>query len=56
VVMNTSKDIKDVSPAKYFERSNGFSKMRDVVTGEVSRLTDFSVDAKRSVVYELLKQ
>jgi glycosidase len=55
VVMNTAKDKKNISPKKYFERTNGFSKMRNILTGEIADLNDFWVDAKGSGVYELMK-
>jgi hypothetical protein len=59
VVMNTSKDKKNISPEKYAERTNGFSKsdgyrMKNILTGEVKDVKDFSVEAKGSGVYELL--
>jgi neopullulanase len=55
VVMNTSKSKKIISPSKYAERTNGFSKMKNVVDGETSAMNYFEVEAKRSVVLELLK-
>ena len=55
VVMNTAKDKKNISPKKYFERTNNFSKMKNIFTGEIADLNDFSVDAKGSDVYELIK-
>jgi glycosidase len=55
VVMNTAKDKKNISPKKYFERTNAFSKMKNVLTGEVADLNDFSIDAKASGVWELIK-
>ncbi|MEP6947851.1 MAG: alpha-amylase family glycosyl hydrolase [Ginsengibacter sp.] len=55
IVMNTAKDRKDISPKKYSERTDGFSKMKNILTGEVTGLVDFSVDAKASGVYELMK-
>jgi glycosidase len=55
VVMNTAKEKKNISPKKYFERTNGFSKMKNVITGEVANLNDFSIDAKASGVWELIK-
>jgi neopullulanase len=55
VVMNTAKESKTISPKKYFERTSGFSKMKNIVSGEVSPLDDFGVEAKASAVYELLK-
>ncbi len=55
VVMNTSKEQKMISPANYLERTNGFSKMKNVITGDVTELKDFSLDAKGSAVYEFMK-
>ena len=55
VVMNTSKEQKNIVPSNYSERTNGFSKMKNIITGEVTELKDFSVEAKASVVWELLK-
>ena len=54
VVMNTSKERKTISPSNYLERTNGFSKMKDVISGDVSDCKDFSVDAKSSYVFELI--
>jgi glycosidase len=55
VVMNTSKEQKDIVPSNYSERTNGFSKMKNIITGEVTELKDFSVEAKASGVWELVK-
>jgi len=55
VVMNTASDKKNISPKKYTERTAGFSKMKNVLTGEVTGLSDFWVDTKESRVYELMK-
>jgi glycosidase len=55
VVMNTAKDKKNISPKKYSERTDGFSKMKNILTGEVTGVDDFSLDAKASGVYELMK-
>jgi glycosidase len=55
VVMNTAKEQKIISPDNYSERTKGFSKMKNIITGEVTLLKDFSVEAKGSGVWELLK-
>lgn len=55
VVMNTAKESKNISPFNYAERTNGFSKMKNVITGEITDLKEFSVEAKGSGVYELIK-
>ena len=55
VAMNTAKDKKNISPKKYFERTNGFSKMKNIITGELTSLEDFSIATKATGVYELMK-
>jgi glycosidase len=55
VIMNISKDSKNISPRNYLERIGGFSKMKNVLTDEVTSLNDCSVDAGSSAVYELMK-
>jgi len=55
VVMNTAKDQKKVGLERYAERTKGFTKMKQVLTGKITGLEDFSLDTKASVVYELLK-
>ena len=55
IVMNTAKKEKKISPEKFSERTNSFSKMKNIFTGNVSPLKDFSMDAKESGVYELIK-
>ena len=55
VIMNTSKQEKKVTIEKYTERTNGFSKMKNIFTGKITALKDFSTDAKESGVYELIK-
>ena len=55
VITNTSD--KSVHPdwKIYQERVQGFSRVRDVITGEVTALADFEIGAKNSRVLELLK-
>lgn len=55
VVMNTSKEEKKINIEKYAERVKGFSKMKNIFTKEISLLKDFTVMAKESSVYELIK-
>ena len=55
VVMNTAKEAKKVSIEKYTERTSGFSKMKNILTGETMVLRDFSADAISTGVYELGK-
>lgn len=55
VAMNTSKEKRTVAVSKYAERSNGFSKARNVVSKETNALADFSLEAHQTVVLELMK-
>ncbi|HRD58647.1 MAG TPA: alpha-amylase family glycosyl hydrolase [Ferruginibacter sp.] len=55
VVLNTAKTEKRIIVNRYNERTKGFSKIRNVHTGEVVSLTDFTIPAKESRVFELLK-
>ncbi len=55
VVMNTGKEQKIIQPSDYAERTNGFSKTKNIITGAVADLKDFSVDAKASGAWELIK-
>jgi len=53
-IMNTSDTDKQVTMADYAERTSGFAKGRDVVTGAV--LTgSFTIPAKKITILELLK-
>jgi len=55
IAMNTSKEQKTISPTDYAERTNGFTKMKNVITGEVTPLEKFSLNTYVSSVYELMK-
>ena len=55
VTMNISKETKNISPGNYPGRIAGFSKMKNILTGEVTVLNDFLLDARSSAVYELMK-
>ncbi len=54
VIINTSKDQRTILPANYIERTNGFVKMKNAVTGEVTDLKDFSADANSAGAWELI--
>ncbi|HPH84858.1 MAG TPA: alpha-amylase family glycosyl hydrolase [Ferruginibacter sp.] len=55
VVMNTSKEEKTVSPGKYTERVEGFTKSRDVINKTTTPLADFKLGSFKAVVLELVK-
>jgi len=53
VIMNTSKTEKTVSLNRYTERTNGFSKMKNLITGDVSALAPVTLRSYQSAAYEL---
>jgi glycosidase len=55
VAMNTSDQELTVMPNRYSERTSGFGKMKNVITGNVSNLEDFKLGPKETVVMELMK-
>ena len=54
IVLNTSKELRVISLAHFTERTKGFSKMKNVVTGEVAALKDFSLEAMSGGVWEII--
>jgi len=55
VIMNAAKEQKNIVMSKYSERTNGFTKMKNIVTGSITDLKDIFIEAKTSDVYELIK-
>jgi glycosidase len=55
VVMNTAKTRKNLRVNRFGERTAGFSKMKNIQTGETIPIADFDVESKGSGVYELVK-
>lgn len=54
VVMNTSKDEKTVDPKKFSERTNGFTKAKNIITSSVNNLSDsWKVPGKTIWIMEL---
>jgi glycosidase len=54
-ILNTAKEEVNISLKNYSERTNGFSKMKNIITGEIFPLEDFSMKPMESGVWELLK-
>lgn len=54
-ILNTSKKEETIHPDYYSERTAGFSKIKNIETGEVSSLSDFSLMPMASGVWELQK-
>lgn len=55
VVMNTAKEKKSIGMKRFIERTSGFSKMKNILSGLVTDLSDFSLDSYTSGIYELEK-
>lgn len=51
--MNTAKEKLTISMVNYSERTKGFTKMKNVITGVVTPLSDFSLMPMESGVWEL---
>lgn len=55
VVLNTAKSEKAVSFKKYAERTDGFSRYKNILTGTTASMEDFKLGSYQSVVLELSK-
>ncbi|MFN8244076.1 MAG: glycoside hydrolase family 13 protein [Ferruginibacter sp.] len=55
VVMNTAKENRKVNPARFAERTGGFSQMKDVITGRQTALAEFTVEPYHTAIFELQK-
>ena len=55
VVMNTAKENKTIALKRFEERTKGFSKMKNINSGAVTEIKDFSLDSYRSNVFELIR-
>lgn len=55
VIMNTAKEQKNVALSRFSERTNGFTKMRNIIKDEINDLKDITVEAKTTEVFELIK-
>lgn len=55
VAMNTAKKPLDIKIENYRERTDGFSKMKNIINGETKPLTDFTLQPMESGAWELQK-
>ncbi len=55
VVMNTSKEEKKIIFDKYAERTNGFTKYKDIISKNTSDMAAFTLGSYKTVVLELMK-
>lgn len=53
--LNTAKEKLTISIKEYGERTNGYTRMKNIVTGEETSLSDFTLEPMGSGVWELLK-
>jgi glycosidase len=54
-VLNTAKEELTIAVKNYSERLNGFTEMKNVITGEVKPIADFTLKPMESGVWELEK-
>jgi glycosidase len=54
VISHTGQADMEVKTGRFTERTKGFTKLRDVQTGLVKPLSDFTIKPKESLVFELL--
>ncbi|HUQ97506.1 MAG TPA: cyclomaltodextrinase C-terminal domain-containing protein, partial [Chitinophagaceae bacterium] len=55
VLSHTGNAAQNVSMARFAQRTAGFTKSRNIITGAVIPLQDFTIQPKQSLVLELLK-
>ncbi|MBD0353167.1 MAG: cyclomaltodextrinase C-terminal domain-containing protein, partial [Flavisolibacter sp.] len=55
VISHTGKDNIPVKMERFTERTKGFTKMKNIQTGEVIPLADFTMQPKQSFVFELIR-
>jgi glycosidase len=55
VVANTGDKDRKLDLTQYAERTNGFSRVRNVVSGKIMPLAGLEIESKESFVFELLK-
>ena len=55
VIMNTAKEKRTVAVKRFEERTKGFSKMKNIFSGNVTDIKEFDLDSYKSAVYELIK-
>ncbi len=55
IALNTDTTSITVKANRFNEITNGFTKMKNILTGNISNLDDFKLNAKESAVFELEK-
>lgn len=54
-IMNTAKTQKNISLTRFMERTSGFSKMKNLHSGQITPLGDVTLESYHSGVFELLR-
>lgn len=54
-VMNTAKEKKTIGLKRFAERTAGFTKMKNILTGVVTDIQDMDLVSYQSAVFELIK-
>ena len=55
VVSHTGTKDMDVKMNRFEQRTKGFTKMKNVQTGEIMPVTNFTIKPKQAIVFELIK-
>ena len=55
VVSNTNEKKETIAVNRFTERTGGYSRMKNIFTGEVGPINDITLDANGSGVFELMK-
>lgn len=55
IINNTGNDSMKINWDRFSERVNGFTQIKNVVTGQTQSLTGFEIKSKESFVFELVK-
>jgi neopullulanase len=55
VIANTAKEGKKISFDRFAEKTKGFSKCKDVISGSVDELKDFTLGSYKTKIIELVK-
>jgi glycosidase len=55
IAMNMANESKNIMLKRFEETTKGFNKMKNILTGEINDLQDFSLDIKTAAVFELIK-
>ena len=55
VVINTAKETKTINTERFEERVKGFTKMRNIMTGQVENIKNLNMDSYHSAVFELIQ-